>query len=64
VALAPGSYLLEYRLVVGLEDADGLAAAARLEVEPGPFFSTGRTPGSHHGPVLTRHQWSFREQPQ
>jgi lipopolysaccharide transport system ATP-binding protein len=61
VALSPAPYRLDYRLCVALDDADVLASAARLEVEPGPFFSTGRTPESYHGPALTRHLWSFRD---
>jgi lipopolysaccharide transport system ATP-binding protein len=61
VALAPGPYRLDFRLCVNLDEADVLTAAARVEVEPGPFFATGRTPEGHNGPALTRHIWSFRK---
>ena len=58
VALAPGSYLLNISLAAGLETLDAVQGAARLEVEPGPFFASGRTPGSDQGVVLTRHRWA------
>jgi lipopolysaccharide transport system ATP-binding protein len=61
VALAPGPYLLNFRVNVGLDHADEVQAAVRLDVEPGPFFATGRTPGSHQGSVLTRHRWHLAE---
>lgn len=57
VTLAPGAYLLNYKVNAGLDAADEVQAAARLDVEPGPFFPSGRTPGSHQGAVLTRHHW-------
>jgi lipopolysaccharide transport system ATP-binding protein len=58
VSLAPGSYLLSVSLVAGLDVVDSVPGAARLEVEPGPFFATGRTPGAENGLTLTRHSWS------
>jgi lipopolysaccharide transport system ATP-binding protein len=58
LALAPGTYGLSVALESGLETLDSVTAAARLEVEPGPFFATGRTPRAEHGVVLTRHRWS------
>src|SRR5262245_23405704 len=58
LALAPGSYLLNLQVVSGYENLDAVAGAARLDVEPGPFFATGRTPGGEHGTVLVRHHWS------
>jgi lipopolysaccharide transport system ATP-binding protein len=59
VSLAPGSYLLNVSLVVGLDLVDAVQGAARLDVEPGPFFATGRTPAPEHGTVLTRHRWAL-----
>jgi lipopolysaccharide transport system ATP-binding protein len=61
VTLAPGSYLLNVDLVGGLDLVDSVQAAARLEVEPGPFFASGRTPVATQGVVLTRHNWSMTE---
>src|SRR5207253_7329844 len=58
LCLAPGSYLLDLDLEAGLEYLDRVSGAARLEVEPGPFFATGRTPSSESGPLLTRHHWT------
>jgi hypothetical protein len=58
VCLAPGSYLLNVSLEAGLEVVDAVSGAARLDVEPGPFFASGRTPGAENGLVLTRHRWS------
>src|SRR5439155_26174177 len=58
LSLAPGSYLLDLDLEAGLEYLDRVSGAARLEVEPGPFFATGRTPGSESGPLLTHHRWT------
>ncbi len=63
VGLAPGSYVVNVTLECGYEKLDVLAGAARLEVEPGAFFPTGRTPGAEHGQVLTRHRWSATPRP-
>ncbi len=57
LSLAPGSYLLNVNLESGFDLLDSVQAAARLDVEPGPFYRTGRTPPSQHGVVLTRHEW-------
>src|SRR5262249_10534622 len=58
VSLAPGSYPLTVTLESGLEVLDSLLGAARLDVEPGPFFPTGRTPAAENGVLLTRHHWA------
>ena len=58
VALAPGSYLLNLRLTEGLNVADSVEGAARLQVEAGQFFASGRTPGAENGIALTHHTWS------
>ncbi len=60
LALAPGPYLLNLAVESGFEQLDVISGAARLAVEPGPFFVTGRTPGSEHGLALTRHHWGVR----
>jgi lipopolysaccharide transport system ATP-binding protein len=59
LALAPGSYLLNIDVVAGLELVDSVQAVARLEVNPGSFFPTGRTPAPERGVVLTRHNWTL-----
>jgi hypothetical protein len=61
VALAAGTYTLTVSLVTAMRLADEVTAAARLEVEPGTFFPSGRTPGPENGIVLTRHRWSLAE---
>ena len=61
VALAAGTYTLTVSLVAGLELADEVLGAARLDVEPGAFFSSGRTPGPENGVVLTRHRWALAQ---
>jgi len=57
VSLAQGSYFLNVTMVVGLDQADVLQGAARLEVDNGPFFASGRTAGPEHGALLTHHSW-------
>lgn len=56
--LAPGSYLLNVKLTAGLDVADWVLGAARLEVEAGPFYASGRTPGAENGIALTHHSWT------
>jgi lipopolysaccharide transport system ATP-binding protein len=58
LSLAPGSYILNVSFEAGLEVLDSLLGAARLDVEPGSFFPTGRTPDPANGVVLTRHRWA------
>jgi lipopolysaccharide transport system ATP-binding protein len=59
LALAPGTYLLNVDVVAGLDLIDSVQAAASLEVEPGAFFPSGRTPKAEQGVLLTRHNWSL-----
>jgi lipopolysaccharide transport system ATP-binding protein len=59
LALAPGTYLLNVDVVAGLDLVDSVQAAAKLEVEPGPFFPSGRTPKEEQGVLLTRHNWAL-----
>jgi lipopolysaccharide transport system ATP-binding protein len=58
LSLAAGNYLLSLKLEAGFDQLDELQAAARLDVEAGSFYPTGRTPGREHGPLLFRHRWS------
>src|SRR5262249_21093961 len=51
VSLAPGSYILNVTVESGLEVLDSVLGAARLDVEPGPFFATGKTPRADNGVV-------------
>lgn len=57
VALAKGRYLINVELWDALDEVDNIVAASRLDVEPGTFFTSGRTPGTEKGLVLTRHNW-------
>lgn len=57
VCLSQGAYLLSLSLVDGLEELDHVQAAARLDVEPGTFFASGRTPPPENGPLLIHHDW-------
>jgi hypothetical protein len=60
VGLAPGRYLLNVQIETGYEHQDVIAGAAVLEVEPGSFFPTGRTPRAEQGLALTQHSWTVR----
>jgi hypothetical protein len=60
VSLTPGQYLLDASLVRNGDVADGVCGATQLDIEPGPFFPTGKTPLDEHGTHLTRHSWTAR----
>ncbi|MEX0713593.1 MAG: ABC transporter ATP-binding protein, partial [Pirellulales bacterium] len=61
--LAPGSYLVNVCLQSEGRDADHIAGAAQLSVNPGGFFRSGRTPPASFGYFLCQHQWLLAPAP-
>jgi hypothetical protein len=59
VSLMPGAYLVDATIVHNGEIADGILGATQLDVEAGPFFAGGKTPGQEHGTYLTHHSWAL-----
>jgi lipopolysaccharide transport system ATP-binding protein len=57
VILTPGHYLIDLALVNNGDLSDYVGAATEIDIEPGAFFPTGKTPLKEHGTHLTRHMW-------
>jgi lipopolysaccharide transport system ATP-binding protein len=55
--LAPGRYHWNVMVTAAGRVEDHLYSAATLEVLPGDFYRTGRTPQAAHGAVLVDHEW-------
>ncbi len=60
--LAAGSYYLNASLNVLKQPTDSIQNAVQLEVVPGNFYTTGRTPGSGKG-VLIDYDWKILGHP-
>lgn len=56
--LAVGRYQINLCLIEAGVEVDHIPGAAMLEIEPGPFFPSGRVPPSSFGYFLCRHSWS------
>ncbi len=57
VCFCKGTYILNLSLVDGLDVIDEVQSAAKLDVEQGKFYSTGRSPFFDEGPMLVQHSW-------
>ena len=60
--LATGSYSVNLYCTVNGILADWVIDAARLSVEQGDYFGTGRLTPSSHGKVLVSHSWNLQAQ--
>ncbi|PIV11568.1 MAG: ABC transporter ATP-binding protein [Candidatus Omnitrophica bacterium CG03_land_8_20_14_0_80_43_22] len=56
--LMPGKYTFNAFCQVNALVSDMIWSAGIFEVEPGPFFTSGRLPDSGFGPVLFENEWT------
>jgi len=59
--LIPGTYLVDIHASVNGIRADRISNAIELEVVPGDFFGTGRSPQSSDGVYLCDHSWHLEK---
>ncbi len=60
LALSPGQYSADVRVMSGGEVLDYIQGAFSISVEPGDFYRTGRMTPAHDAATFLRHSWSER----
>jgi lipopolysaccharide transport system ATP-binding protein len=58
--LLPGTYTVNLSSTVNGILADWVKDAARINVEDGDFYGTGKLPPKGYGPVAVPHDWNFQ----